>query len=67
MTKITNLRENNHISFKIPTSNQLENFIYKYREQLVAENYPEVKQYLTEIVSKTYSASLKMDEMFFIF
>ena len=45
----------------------MENFIYKYREQLVAENYPEVKQYLTEIVSKTYNASLKTDEMFLIY
>jgi len=43
------------------------NNICRYREQLIAENYPEVKHYLTEIVSKVYDVSLKSDEMFFIY
>ena len=37
-----------------------------YKEQLIAENYPEVKQYLTEVVKKTFNSSLNQDQLFFI-
>ena len=46
---------------------QPHNYLYCYKESLIAENYPEAKQYLTEIVQKTYSNSLKEDEIFFIY
>jgi len=34
---------------------------------LIAENYPQVKGFLTEICQKTYNAELAADEMFFIY
>ena len=36
------------------------------KEQLLAENYPEVKQHLTEVVKETFNFSLNLDGLFFI-
>jgi len=65
--KLKTLCENNNLSVKLPGFIQIKNYIYRYREQLIAQNYPEVKQFLSEIVKKTYNSKLKTDEMFFIY
>lgn len=67
LTKLSSICENNHLNFKLPILSQLHNYLYRYRESLIAQNYPEVRQYLTEIVQKTYNNSLKEDETFFIY
>jgi hypothetical protein len=41
--------------------------LYRFKQRLIAENYPEVKSFLTEIVKKTYDSSLKADDMCFIY
>lgn len=64
--KLETLLSNNHIDLQLSTLQQLRNYLYRYREKLIAENYPEVKKYLTEICQKTYSNELKEDELFFI-
>jgi len=66
-TKLSKICENNHLPFKIPSLPQLHNYLYRFRETLIAENYPEVRQYLTELVQKTYNDSLKDDETFYIY
>jgi len=48
----------------IPSIEQLRNYIYRYKEKLIAENYPQVKGLLTEICQKTYNAELTADEIF---
>lgn len=65
-SKLEKLLSNNHLDIQIPSLSQLRNFLYRYREKLIAENYPEVKMFLTEICQKTYSLELKDDELFFI-
>ena len=67
LSKLSSICENNHLHFKLPILSQLHNYLYRYRESLIAQNYPEVRQYLTEIVQKTYNNSLKEDETFFIY
>jgi len=44
----------------------MQNYLYRYRRSLIASNYPEVQQYLTEICAKTWNSSLKEDELFFL-
>jgi len=67
LVKLGKLCENNRLTLKQPNIIQLRNYIYKYREQLIAENYPEVKEFLSEIIKKTYTAELRSDELFFIY
>jgi len=59
--------DNNSLTIQLPEIVQLRNYLYRYREQLISNNYPEVKKYLTEIVKKTYNQELKDDETFFIY
>ena len=59
--------DNNNLTIQLPEIVQLRNYLYRYREQLISNNYPEVKKYLTEIVKKTYNQELKNDETFFIY
>lgn len=65
--KINKLCENNRLLVQLPSIEQLRNYIYRYRENLIAQNYPEVKQFLTDIVKKNYHSDLQIDEMFFIY
>ena len=64
--KLSKICEDNYLPCQLPNLIQLQNYIYRYKEQLIAENYPEVKQYLTEVVKKTFNSSLNQDELFFI-
>jgi len=66
-TKLRQLIDDNHLPFAIPQHVQLQNYLYRYREKVLAENYPEVSQYLTEICSKQYSPNLELDETFVIY
>ena len=66
-TNLQKLLDDNHLQFELPTNAQLQNYLYRYKEKLLAENYPEVKKFLTEICSKRYSENLNEDEMFCIF
>ncbi len=65
--KLETLLKNNHILLKVPSIQQLTNYCYKHRSKLIAESYPQIKQYLTEICEKSYSEELKEDEMFYIY
>jgi len=66
-TNLQKLLEENHLKFELPNTTQLQNYLYRYKEKLLAENYPEVKKFLTEVCSKHYSENLNEDEMFCIF
>jgi hypothetical protein len=57
---------NNNLSLEVPEVGQLNNYLYRTRERLIAQHYPEVKSFLTEIVKKTYKPDLRDDELFYI-
>ncbi len=59
--------KDNYLPFTIPDISQLQNYLYKTRKELIAENYPEVKEYLTEICQATYYSQISPDELFFIY
>ena len=65
--KIQTLIDNNHLDIQAPNMEQLRNYIYRHKIQLFADNYPQVKNYLTEVCQKTLTAELHPDEMFFIY
>ena len=45
---------------------QLQNYLYRYRKDLIASSYPEVKEFLSEICQKVYTTQINPDELFFI-
>ena len=65
--KLKELIENNYLPLRIPDLVQLQNYLYRYRKDLIASNYPEVKGFLSEICQKTYHAQIGPDELFFIY
>ena len=59
--------KDNHLPYSAPSVSQLQNYLYRYKTDLISQNYPEVKGYLTEICSKNYSSQLGEDETFVIY
>jgi len=64
--KVEKMLENNHLPFKTPKLSQLQNYLYRYKQDLIAQNYPEVKAFLTEVCQKTFHEGLAEDEMFYL-
>lgn len=65
--KLQKIIVDNHLEFNVPTILQLQNYLYRTKVKLIAENYPEVKKYLSEICNKKFSPSLNEDETFIIY
>jgi hypothetical protein len=65
--KLKTLLEDNTLKDKLPDTKQIQNYIYRYRKELIAKTYPKVKEYLSEIWPRVYSNDLKDDDMFVIF
>jgi len=67
LVKIKTLIEDNHLLFPTPEITQFRSYIYSCRNKLLVENYPEVRQYLTEITKKTFHETIPADETFYIY
>jgi len=58
------LLEDNHLLVSKSKLSQLQNYLYRYRQVLIAKNYPEIKIYLSKLHQNTWNNDLKEDEMF---